>query len=89
MVRTPTKKDCCLSVGINAGPSQARVRVHYGEGDLELEVTDDGRGGDGRPGGQGLVGMRERVGLFGGRLEAGPRPGGGYAVVAHLPVEAG
>jgi signal transduction histidine kinase len=73
----------------HAGPSQARVRVHYGEGDLELEVTDDGRGGDGRPGGQGLVGMRERVGLFGGRLEAGPRPGGGYAVVAHLPVEAG
>ena len=77
----------------HAGPSRARVRVCYGERHLELEVTDDGRGpggaGNGRPGGQGqgLIGMRERVGLFGGRLEAGPRPEGGFAVVAHLPVD--
>jgi signal transduction histidine kinase len=75
----------------HAGRARARVRVRYGERHLELEVTDDGRGpgrhGNGRPGGQGLIGMRERVGLFGGRLEVGARPGGGFAVVAHLPVD--
>jgi len=75
----------------HAGAARARVRVRYGAADLELEVTDDGPGprpdGNGRPGGQGLIGMRERASLFGGRLEAGPRPEGGFAVVAHLPLE--
>ncbi len=75
----------------HAGPSRARVRVRYGERDLELEVTDDGRGpgrpGNGRTAGQGLIGMRERVGLFGGQLQAGPGLEGGFAVVARLPVE--
>jgi signal transduction histidine kinase len=56
--------------------------------ELTIEVTDDG--GDGPPpasngGGYGLVGMRERLALYGGTLEAGPTGGRGYAVVAHLP----
>jgi signal transduction histidine kinase len=73
----------------HAGPGRARVLVRYGERDLELQVSDDGRG-QAAPGpagvGQGLVGMRERVNLFGGELHAGPRPEGGFAVAARLPI---
>jgi signal transduction histidine kinase len=70
----------------HAGPATARVLVRYGLEDLEVEVTDTGRrpaGGDGT--GHGLVGMRERVTLFGGELEAGRREGG-FAVRARLPL---
>jgi signal transduction histidine kinase len=73
----------------HAGPARATVAVRYGERELEVEVRDDGRGGsasDGR--GHGLVGMRERAALYGGQLDAGPAPGGGYAVRARLPVTA-
>jgi signal transduction histidine kinase len=71
----------------HAGPSRARVLVRYGDGDIRLEVRDDGLGP--RPGngaGHGLVGMRERVNLFGGDLDAGPRPEGGFEVAARLPL---
>jgi signal transduction histidine kinase len=76
----------------HAGASRADVSVRYVEDALELQVVDDGRGadpvnGDGEAGGHGLIGMRERVALFGGSLNVGPRPGGGYAVDARLPIE--
>jgi len=72
----------------HAGDAHATVRVRYGADSLELEVIDDGRGetADAVRGGHGLVGMRERVALYGGQFTAGRRPGGGFAVRVLLPV---
>jgi signal transduction histidine kinase len=65
------------------------VVVSYGEGHIEVTVTDDGTGvGNGDGGGHGLVGMRERVSVYGGELDAGPQPDGGYRLRAKLPLEA-
>ena len=70
----------------HAGPARARVRLAYSPEALDLEVSDDGAGAaDGGDGGHGLVGMRERVTVYGGDLEAGPQPDGGYAVRVRLP----
>jgi signal transduction histidine kinase len=71
-----------------AGPARARVVVRFAPGSLELEIEDDGAGAptDG-PAGHGLIGMRERVALFGGQLEVGPKAEGGYRVCAQLPLE--
>jgi signal transduction histidine kinase len=73
----------------HAGPTRARVSLRYTPDGVELEVVDDGPS-DGAAlspaqGGHGLVGMRERVALYGGCLEAGRHPGGGYRVRATLP----
>ncbi|HEX4778119.1 MAG TPA: sensor histidine kinase [Acidimicrobiia bacterium] len=71
----------------HAGRARAVVRVGYEPGALMVEVVDDGRGvnGNAAPGGHGLLGMRERVGVYGGSFEAGPRAGGGFRVAARLP----
>jgi signal transduction histidine kinase len=72
----------------HAGQARASVHVRYGQDSLELEIVDDGAGAQPplASGGQGLVGMRERVALYGGRLDAGRRPTGGFAVRVLLPI---
>jgi signal transduction histidine kinase len=71
----------------HSGPATAHVFVRYGEEELELEILDTGPGvpaGDGS--GHGLVGMHERVALYGGEVVAGRRTGGGFAVRVRLPL---
>ncbi|MEU7979289.1 sensor histidine kinase [Micromonospora sp. NPDC048894] len=73
----------------HAGRATATVRLGVTDGCLTVVVTDTGRGPGPEPDriGHGLVGMRERVGLYGGILHTGPRPGGGFRVYARIPVE--
>jgi signal transduction histidine kinase len=82
-------QESLTNVRKHGGPAaRAQVILRYCEDALVLTITDDGRGAaaltDGA--GHGLIGMRERVAVYGGSLEAGPRPGGGYQVTARLPL---
>jgi len=83
-------QEALTNVMKHAGPARAEVRIRHVPAEVMIEVTDDGRGPlcdpDLPSAGQGLIGMRERVELFGGQLEVGPRPGGGFRVRAHLPL---
>jgi signal transduction histidine kinase len=85
-------QEALTNVVKHAGSARAQVVIGYGDQDVRVEVTDDGQGavtaaGDGRAGtGHGLIGMRERVAAFGGDLEVGPRPDGGFRVAARLPL---
>lgn len=69
----------------HSGMAEVSVILRYGAADVEIEVVDDGRPPSSATEGFGLIGMRERVGLYGGSLQAGPRAGGGYAVLASVP----
>jgi signal transduction histidine kinase len=79
-----------LTNALKHGGGSAEVLVRFDEDELRLEIADAGRGASIAPrvegGGHGLLGMRERVRVFGGELHAGPRRGGGYLVVARLPL---
>ena len=75
----------------HAGPGAAAiVRVHYDACEVDVEVTDDGRGASSQNlgTGHGLIGMQERVDMCGGALTSGASPGGGFQVRAVLPLDA-
>jgi signal transduction histidine kinase len=68
------------------GRAAAHVAVRYQPGVLELEIVDDGATVDAPEPGHGILGMRERAAIYGGSVEFGPRPEGGFRVVARLPI---
>ncbi len=70
----------------HAPGSAAHVHVEYGPDTIGIVVTDDGPGMETGEGGHGLIGMRERVELFGGTFRVGTEPGGGFGVHARLPI---
>lgn len=69
----------------HSGAGRVSVAVRFLPTSLEIDVVDDGHGGDVVQDGHGTVGMRERARLYGGSVEVGPRDGGGFAVHAWLP----
>ncbi|WP_240809490.1 sensor histidine kinase [Microbispora catharanthi] len=78
----------------HAAPTTAYVSLHYDDQSVRVSIRDTGRtggpgGADTNRVGHGLIGMRERVGLYGGSLETAGTPGGGFTVTAQLPLEAG
>ncbi len=76
----------------HGGGARTVIRLVYSERELVITVADDGGpAGYGPPGtgGRGLIGLRERLGLYGAELDAGPRPGGGWRVRARFPLEPG
>ncbi|GAB3181047.1 signal transduction histidine kinase [Micromonospora palomenae] len=79
-------QEALTNVVRHAGTDRCRVTVEHGPGEVVVDVVDDGRGGPVAGDGHGIVGMRERVALLGGRFRAGPRPEGGFRVTARLPV---
>ncbi|MCF3102253.1 sensor histidine kinase [Streptomyces roseoverticillatus] len=83
-------QEALTNVVRHAGTEQCRVTIDYGNEELSVEVVDDGRGtsGSGSDHGFGIIGMRERAGLLGGRVSVGPRPEGGFRVAARLPLPA-
>jgi signal transduction histidine kinase len=71
----------------HAAAGSVKVQLTYGNGDLTLQIDDDGRGDVGQSGGgSGIAGMRERATALGGELEAATQPSGGFRVRARLPI---
>ncbi|MEU9265673.1 sensor histidine kinase [Streptomyces sp. NPDC048251] len=84
-------QEALTNVVRHSGSRHARVRLEQGGGTLRLRIDDDGpaTGADAGGSGNGLAGMRERAAALGGTIEAGPRPDGGFQVLAVLPTKAG
>jgi signal transduction histidine kinase len=83
-------QEALTNVARHADPAAAVVRLSYEEKAITVEVDDDGRNARGNGmGGNGIPGMRERVVALGGQFSAGPRPGAGFRVRAHLPLSQG
>jgi signal transduction histidine kinase len=86
-------QEALTNVMRHAGHARTTVRLDYGPNVLDIEVADDGAAPgaprvDAGPGaGRGLLGLRERVELYGGTLDAGRRPGGGWRTLARIPLE--
>ena len=83
-------QESLTNVRKHAACATASLHLGYTPLALRLTIDNDGHGASGTrapgPAGHGLIGMRERVAAVGGRLSAGPRPGGGYRVLAELPL---
>jgi signal transduction histidine kinase len=78
-------QEALTNVTRHAHARAVTIRLHHDDGGVTVEVTDDGIGGSAGPG-NGIAGMRERAAALGGSIDAGPCPGGGFRVIAHLPV---
>jgi signal transduction histidine kinase len=83
-------QEALTNVVKHAGADRCQVRIASEQGKLTVEVTDNGRGLGGQPGdktqGHGLIGMRERVGMYGGEFSAASLPGPGFQVSATFPL---
>jgi signal transduction histidine kinase len=79
-------QEAVTNVVRHAGAGRCQVSIDHGEGELSIEVTDDGCGTPVGEAGYGIAGMRERADLLHGELSAGPRPEGGFRVTARLPL---
>jgi signal transduction histidine kinase len=90
-------QEALTNVMKHAGQAQTTVRLDYRPRDLLITVSDDGpppdaptvttAGSRAGPGGRGLIGLRERIAVYGGELDAGPRPGGGWRLAARIPLD--
>ena len=81
-------QEALTNVRRHAAATCVQVALTYGDDDLRIEVTDDGVGSSDPRGGHGLVGMRERVLVYGGRLDTASSRGAGFVVRAVLPLGA-
>jgi signal transduction histidine kinase len=94
-------QEALTNVMKHAGPVRTTVRIQYRPRDLLITVSDDGPPPDSAAaaapgagegvgpgsGGRGLIGLRERIAVYGGELDAGPRPGGGWRLTVRIPLE--
>jgi signal transduction histidine kinase len=95
-------QEALTNVMKHAGPVRTTVRLQYRPRDLLITVSDDGPPPDSAPAaagpgtgeeagpgsdGRGLIGLRERIAVYGGEIDAGPRPGGGWRLTARIPLE--